>query len=435
MMTEERGAPFVDPSLLRGMTEYRMSRRGFLRLAGAGAGAAGLSAFLAACGVSGSTSKTTSPGAATVGSAEWWSKQKLNHKLNFANWAYYLDTARGKHPSLQHFEQETGIQVSYTEPINDNIPFYTKIRPVLQAGQYTGYDIIVMTNNSPALGFLIENGWLVPLDQAAMTNFDKYAGPLVKNPSWDPGNKYTMAWQSGWTALSYNTSIIKDTIDSVQALFDPKYKGHIGMPEDPQELGSIGLLAIGVEPASSTPDDWTRAAQKLVEQKPLVYKYDGQPYITALKNGDTWISWCWSGDIFQANNNSKYKDLKLVFAKEGAMFWTDNMCIPQGVENPKDAMALMDYYFDPQVQAVVEYYNDYVCPVPDAKNALLHPDSWAKEALTELYPVIGLPYQTVADAPTVFPTPAQNAVSKPYYQYKNQSELDEWNNLFVPITE
>ena len=55
----------------------------------------------------------------------------------------------------------------------------------------------------------------------------------------------------------------------------------------------------------------------------------------ALKNGDTWISWCWSGDIFQANLNSKYKDLKLVFAKEGAMFWTDSMCIPVGVEKAR----------------------------------------------------------------------------------------------------
>src|SRR5438552_17803090 len=172
------------------------------------------------------------------------------------------------------------------------------------------------------------------------------------------------------------------------------------MPEDPQELGSIGLLAIGVEPAKSTPADWQKAAQKLQEQKPLVRKYYDQSYITDLKNGDTDISWCWSGDIFQANLNSKYRDLKLVFAKEGAMFWTDNMCIPRGVQNPKDAMALMDYYYQPSVQAVVEYYNDYVCPVPDAKNSLLHPHGWTADALKSLKPVIGLPYSAVADAPT-----------------------------------
>ncbi len=56
------------------------------------------------------------------------------------------------------------------------------------------------------------------------------------------------------------------------------------------------------------------------------------------------------------------------------MFWTDNMCIPVYAQNPKDAMMLMDYFYQPQVEAVVEYYNDYVCPVPAARQVLLRPD-------------------------------------------------------------
>lgn len=430
----------MDPSIERGMYLPRLSRRDLLRYAGVGAGALGLSAFLEACGVRGASVTPTTAGPRATpstgpGSATWWSQQTLHNQVNFANWPYYIDVFKGRHPTLDYFTKQTGIKVRYTEPINDNIPFYTKIRPSLQAKQPTGYDIIVMTNNSPALGFLMSFGWLVALDQSDMPNFKANAGPLIKNPAWDPGNKYTMAWQSGWTAIAYNSSVIKEPIDSVQALFDPKYKGKIGMMEDPQELGSVGLLAIGVDPAKSTPADWRRAAQKLQGQKPLVRKYYDQSYITALKNGDTVISMCWSGDIFQANLNSKYKDLKLVFAKEGAMFWTDNMCIPQGVENPKDAMALMDFYYRPDVQAVVEYYDDYVCPVPAAKDVLLRPTGWAAQTLKEMEPSIGLPPSATANAPTVFPDAQTIAVSKPYYQYKSQQELDQWNNLFVPITQ
>ena len=58
-MSEEPSTPIVDPSLFRGATQYRLSRRGFLRLAGASAGAAGLSAVLSACGVAGSSSDST----------------------------------------------------------------------------------------------------------------------------------------------------------------------------------------------------------------------------------------------------------------------------------------------------------------------------------------------------------------------------------------
>ena len=38
-----------------------------------------------------------------------------------------------------------------------------------------------------------------------------------------------------------------------------------------------------------------------------------------------------------------------------------------------------------------------------------------------------------ANAPTVFPTPAYIKNSRNYYQYKNQEELNAWNNLFLPI--
>jgi spermidine/putrescine transport system substrate-binding protein len=431
------GVPSPGPSVGRGLTETRLSRRQLLASAGTGVGALGLSAFLAACGVKGATSssQTVKPGG--VGSASWWAKQKLHHTVNFANWPYYIDVLSGKHPSLEHFTQLTGIKVNYTEPINGDISFYAKIRPSLQAKQYTGYDIIVIDNNSPALGYLINYGWLTPLDHNMMTNFNKYASPLVKNPSWDRGNKYTMAWQSGWTAIGYNSSVIQNPGTSVGILFDKKYAGKVGMMNDPLELGSLGLLAIGVEPATSTESDWAKAAKKLQQQKSdgIVRAYYDQDYITHLKNGDTVVTQAWSGDIFQADLNSKYKDLKLLMPSEGAMFWTGNMCIPMYAQNPKDAMALMDYYYNPQAQAVVEYYNDYVCPVPAAKQMLLHPTGWAQQTLQNMSPEIGLPTSKTADAPTVFPATPYIKESRPYYQYKSPDELTAWNNLFLPITQ
>ncbi len=433
----EHAGDYIDPAMWRGLTQRRVSRRNVLRSAGAGAGALGIGAFLAACGVKGATvaNHTTQSGAA--GSPEWWAKQKLHHTVNFGNWPLYIDVLNGKHATLEHFTQTTGIQVTYTEPISNNLPFYAKIRPSLQAKQYTGYDIIVTTNNSPPLGYLINYGWLTPLDQSAMPNFHKHAGPLVKNPSWDRGNKFTMAWQSGWTAIGYNGSVIPNPGSSIGILFDKKYAGKVGMMSDPQELGSLGLLAIGVEPATSTESDWAKAAKKLQQQKSdgIVRAYYDQSYIDALKNGDTLVSQAWSGDIFQADLNSKYKNLRLLIPNEGGMFWTDNMCIPMYSQNPKDAMTLMDYYYNPDVQAVEEYYVDYICPVPAARQVLLHPTGWAKQTLKAMHPSIGLPFSTTANAPTVFPTPAYVRNSRPYYQYKSQEELTAWNNLFLPITQ
>src|SRR5439155_22896148 len=129
-------------------------------------------------------------------------------------------------------------------------------------------------------------------------------------------------------------------------------------------------------------------------------------------------SMAWSGDIFQANL-SGYKNLKVVIAHEGAMFWTDNMCIPLKAANPLDAMTYMDYVYDPHVQAQIEDYNNYVCPVPASKDIILNE----------------LKDPAVANSPTVFPTAEMIPLTKTYYQYKSQTELDARNNLFVPITQ
>ena len=414
----------IDSSFIRGLTQPRVSRRQFL----VGAGVAS-SLFLTAgdASIAGASTK--------VGSTSWWKQQKLHHQVNFANWPYYIDVLKGKHPSLDHFTTSTKIKVSYHEVIQDNASFYATIRPSLEAGQGTGYDILVMTNNSPDLGYLIQLGWLIPLDHTLTPNFNKYAGALIKNPSWDPHNKYTMAWQSGWTTVGYNSSVVKNPGDSVDILFSKKYAGKVGMMSDTVELGSVGLLAVGVEPAKSTESDWAKAAKKLQLQKSdgIVAAYYDQSYIQHLKNGDTVVSQVYSGDIFQANLNSKYRDLVLMFPREGAMLWTDNMIIPQHAQNPLDALTCMDYFYSPLTQSVVEYYDDYICPVPAAKQQLLHPTGWNATVLKALKPEIALPTSVTADSLDVFPTTARINGSRNYYQFKSQEEITAWNNLFLPI--
>jgi spermidine/putrescine transport system substrate-binding protein len=428
----------LDPAAWRGLTTPRISRRGLLRAGGlaggvtAVAGAAGLSGLLAACGAGAPAASAATDG---VGSPAWWRKQDLHHTVNFANWPDYIDVLNNKHPSLEHFTNLTGIRVNYTQPISENLPFYDSIRPSLERKQYTGYDVIVSTNNSPALGELINNSWLVPLDQSMMNNFRAYAGSLVRNPPWDPGNTYTMAWQSGWTAIGYNSAKIKNPGDSVSILFDKQYAGKVGMMSDPYELGSVGLLAIGVDPATSTEADWHKAASFLQNQKSegIVRGYYAQNYIDNLKSGEIIVSQAFSGDIFQANLQQQYRDLQLLMPSEGGMFWTDNMCIPMYAENPKDAMTLMDYFYQPQIEAVVEYYNDYVCPVPDAQLVLRHPAGWAAQELAAMRHEIGEPPSYTADSLLVFPTSEYRARSKGYYQFRNAEELALWNKLFGSI--
>jgi spermidine/putrescine transport system substrate-binding protein len=264
-------------------------------------------------------------------------------------------------------------------------------------------------------------------------NFDKYAGPHVKDPAYDPGNKYTMAWQSGLTSIGWDPVQIKQlrpdnpTITSIMDLFDPAFKGKVGMIGDNQDLPNTALLAIGVEPETSTPDDWQKAADLLTKQRDdgIVRQYYEQNYIQALSNGDVALTMAWSGDIFQANLSGDSQGLQFTVPPEGAIIWTDNMCVPTGVEHPVDAITYMDYVYQPEVQAMIEEWVNYISPVPAAQ-AVVEADAAKATGGDATY------LNNVAKSTLVFPTVDQMSKFSTYRLLTEQEEVD-WNNLFQPI--
>src|SRR5438105_718967 len=120
----------ADPALLRGLTQRRVSRREMLKYAGVGAGALGLSSFLAACGVSGTAPRSGGASPSAVDFSKIYDGGKPAGTLNFANWEDYIDVdSKGKSPTLEQFTKQTGITVNYKTVINDNNPFLAKIIP------------------------------------------------------------------------------------------------------------------------------------------------------------------------------------------------------------------------------------------------------------------------------------------------------------------
>ena len=212
-----------DPAFLRGVTEARFSRRRLLRAAGAGAAGAGMIGFLDACGIAG----TRGTGAENVNWSVFWAQQHKAGVLDWANWPLYIDSAHGgDHPSIDLFSRQTGTTVNYRAVIQDNPSFFAQISPVLQAGQSIGYDLIVISDGWE-LTQLIQNRWLIPLDQSRMPNFHRHAGSIARDPPFDPGNRYTASWQSGLTGIAYDPRMTGHEITSVKDLWDPAFKGKV----------------------------------------------------------------------------------------------------------------------------------------------------------------------------------------------------------------
>ncbi|REE99128.1 polyamine ABC transporter substrate-binding protein [Thermomonospora umbrina] len=402
-----------DPAFLRGLTTARgPARRDVLRLFGA----AGAGLALAACGVEGQGGK----GKVTQNDVQkFWAGKTKRGSLNWANWPGYMEDDRA---TIKAFTKATGIKVDYKEVIQENAEWFGKIEAPLRAGQSIDFDLMVMSNGIQ-LGKTRELGYLAPLDHSRLPNFAKYAGQGYKNPSYDPNNAFTVPYTSGITGIAYSTKYVDEEITSIHDLWNPKYKGKIGMMADSQELGNFGMFAIGVDPERSTPADWEKAAAKLREQQGLVRKYYTQDYADAISKGDVWITMAWSGDVYSLGLD----EVKFVVPKEGGTLWTDNMCIPKTAANPVDAITLMDWLYDPRANATLTEFINYITPVPSAQELIRQDAAKAQgDDRAEL--------ERLAGSPLVFPTPADLAKLR-RYRTLTQAEETAYQKVFTPIAQ
>ncbi|MFF9623961.1 spermidine/putrescine ABC transporter substrate-binding protein [Streptomyces griseosporeus] len=408
----------------RALTPPGPSRRGLLRAA---LGAAAL-APLAACSVPGARVHVPT-GEAEIAAAVtgfWTGRQKAG-KLDFVNYTQYIDVDpadQSRHPTLDAFTRRTGIEVTYNELIDDSASWFGKIQPEFASGQGIGYDLMVVGGDSYLTKY-IQLGYLAPLDHSRLTNFARYGGSTFKNSSFDPGNVYTVPWQSGMTGIGYDPKQVGRRITSWQDLLDPKLRGRIGMWNDAVQMGNIALLAVGVDPETSTPADWRKAAAWLRRQRDagLVRSYSTATYQSSLQRGDLAASLVYSGDVFQANQSGSH--LEFVIPDEGGLLWTDNLCIPSTAAHPVDALTYMDYVYRPDVAARISETVQFLCPVPAARKVVA---ADAAAATGERRAVLG----ALSTSPLVFPT--RDDTSKLHHlRVLDEEEEQQWNALFEPI--
>ena len=395
------------------MRRGHITRRDLLRRMGIGVGAMSVSAFLAACGVEGTSENGNGP-AEEEGPS--YAGQDPAGELDFANWPLYIDRAKGKRPTIEDFQKATGITVNYKEVIDDNESFFGTIREPLANGQSVDWDLIVVTDW--LIAKMIRLGYLEQLDHEMLKQFEANAGAVYKDPSYDPGNTHSVPWQSGITGIGYNPKLTKREITSFEDLFDPAFEGKVGMFTEMRDTMNLTLLGLGVDPQNATVEDAERAAQKLTEQRDagIVRDYYGNNYADAFAREDLWATMAWSGDVFQLQFDNP--DLQFVVPEEGGILWVDNMAIPKGAAHPVDAHMFMDYVYDPEVAAQITAWVNYICPVPAAQEILQE----AKDKYT----------QTVANSPLVFPTPE---MEERLHHYKDLDEEEEeaWNELFGAV--
>jgi spermidine/putrescine transport system substrate-binding protein len=402
-------------SLIAAQPRRAITRRDMLRRMGIGAGALSMSAWLAACGIEGE-SQSGGGGGGGGGNGDGLTTTQQTGELNFANWPAYIDKAKGGSPTLEQFEKATDIDVNYKEVINDNLSFYSTIQEPLSQGQPVQWDIIVVTDW--LISKMADLGYLEQLDLSRLPSFEENAGEIYKDPTYDPGNKHSVPWQSGITGIAYNAELTGGDITSTAALFDESFKGKVGMMTEMRDTMNLVLLHLGIEPQEATLSEVEEAAGVLEEQasKGIVRQYYGNNYVGPLANGDLALTMAWSGDVL--GKTIADPNIRFVVPDEGGILWVDNMAIPEGAANPIDAHEMMNFVYEPRVAAQMTAWINYISPVPEAQDIL----NKANDKYT----------RQVANSPLVFPTPDMESR---LHHYKNldPEEEEQWNDLFNAV--
>jgi spermidine/putrescine transport system substrate-binding protein len=312
-------------------------------------------------------------------------------ELYVANWPFYIDNK-----TVPEFEKETGLTVKYTEEVNDNNEFFGKVQPQLAEGESGGRDIMVVTDWMAER--MYDLGYLQNFDKEALQPaLDNLRAPL-QSPAFDPERSFSLPWQSGMTGLVVNKALAPD-VTSVNDLFDPQYKGKVEMLSELRDTVPLVMKADGVDFENATEQDWLDAIEKIkgAVEDGQIRRFTGNDYTRDMANGDAVAVIGWSGDAVQLQADNP--DIQFVMPDEGCVLWSDNMVIPVGAPNPTAAYEWMNYVYQPENQAQITAYNNYVQPVdgvqeifekedPDlAKSPLIFPsDEYSGECSIQASP-------------------------------------------------
>jgi putative spermidine/putrescine transport system substrate-binding protein len=172
------------------------------------------------------------------------------------------------------------------------------------------------------------------------------------------GVHYGVSLQWGPNTLLYNTNVVKPAPTSWEAIYDPKWKGKITVPDNPIQIADAALYLSKTQPSLGITDPYELNAKQLdaavallKKQKKLIKKYWAlaSDEIDLFKNGDAVIGASWP---YQTNTLQAAKvPVKDLIPKEGATGWADTWMIASKAKHPNCAYLFIKWVSTPKVQA------------------------------------------------------------------------------------
>lgn len=272
-------------------------------------------------------------------------------ELNLFVWTEYLPDS-----VVEKFEKETGIKVNVST-YSSNEDMLAKVKSE-KAG---AYDVLLPSDYM--VEQLISQDMLAPLDFEKLPNFS-HIGESYKNPSYDPGNVYSVPYMGGAGAIAINTDKVDMDIKSYADLFDPSLEGKLVVLDDFRAVIGMTNKAIGYDLNETDADKLKDTSAKLMELKMNVALYDSDSPKSALIAGDCYAGMIWSAEIAMAME--EVPSIEVVYPEEGAYLFFDNWVVTKESPNYENAMKWINFVMEPENMAMIIEEFPYLCANTDA---------------------------------------------------------------------
>lgn len=272
--------------------------------------------------------------------------------INVYNWGEYIsDGSEGTIDVNAEFEKEYGIKVNYTN-FDSNENMYNK----LKSGG-ANYDVIIPSEYMIAK--LISEDMLAELDFTNIPNY-KYILPKYKGLYYDLDEKYTVPYTVGMVGLIYNTTMVKEPVDSWGIMWDEQYKGKILMFNNPRDAFCIAQCYLKQDVNTTDTKDWDAALDLLKKQNPLVSSYVMDEVYNKMEKGEAAIAAYYAGDYLTMYDTNP--DLAFCYPKEGVNYFVDSMCVPKNAENKEAAELYINFMCREDIAVANANYICYATP-------------------------------------------------------------------------
>jgi spermidine/putrescine transport system substrate-binding protein len=286
-------------------------------------------------------------------------------ELNVYNWLDYIGEG-----VIESFEEKYGVKVNYD--LFDDI--YAAYEVLGDDGG--GYDVSFPIGVD--LPDFIARGVVQPLDHSLIPNLVNL-GAEWADPGYDPGNAHSVPYVWWTTGIGYDTTKITEAPTSSNALWDPRWSGHISMMDDYQETFGLTLIQQGHSANTTNTTELDQALARLQEQKPLVRTYSNDT-VTTMAAGDVWIGMIWGSDVYQISLEREDENVAYYIPEEGGVRGSDTMAIYSGAQHPIAAHLFINHMLDAEVSAANTNYIGYMGPNAAAME-FISPDILADPAV------------------------------------------------------